>query len=119
MAERIITRDDESLTRNYSDLMEYLEKVRPGVVIVEINEVYRFQANKLFDWVSSQISLNDMREAFLEGKFDIKEYVYFYMDIGYSLCGFEDVWGGEIDNVLGIKRDAETGEEYERGEKRV
>ena len=44
----------------------------------------------------------------------MKDFVQFYMDIGYSLSGFEEVWGDYMDQALGIVRDVETGEEVSR-----
>lgn len=62
-----------------------------------------------------------------EGKFNLEHfwdmagqllpYIYlvrYYINIGYDIGGFLEIWGWAIDRVLGITRDEETGDETSR-----
>lgn len=67
--------------------------------------VYRFMEKPIMRWMCDNgVDLNAMCIAHEEGDFSLKEYMQFYMDIGYSLCGFSEIFGGAIDrmNELGI-----------------
>lgn len=63
--------------------------------------VLRYEPNPLIMWMlehaNGQISLNDMWIAFLRGDtFTRDEFMEFYRDIGYSLSGFDEIWGKYI-----------------------
>lgn len=65
--------------------------------IVEIDGVLRYKESQLMSWLCGHVNLNDMRIAYDRGKFSLGEYMQFYRDIGYSLCGFEEIFGEELE----------------------
>lgn len=124
--DRIVSREEIEKQDDgyYIDLMEFCDIVRPdGVFIVEDSHgTWRFIENGLTSYLRGMLSdnkiydLNKMRLDSFDNKFTTREYIWYYMDMGYSLCGYYEVWGDCIDKVLGVRRDGETGEEYMREE---
>lgn len=93
---RIVPHDDSVLVKDYSDLME---KMPPDVVIVEdMDGTYRFQPNKLIQWLVSQrgVDLNRMCMAYGQGRFTLEEYMEFYRGMGYSLDGFCEIFADKL-----------------------
>ena len=114
MDEKII--NNNIAFENYSDIILFLKELNIIPVVVEDKYgTYRFKRIPIMRYLCDNINLNKMREAFIDNKFSLKEYVQFYMDIGYSFCGFEEVWGETMDEILEIQRDRQTGEEVLRG----
>lgn len=87
MSERILPKDDPVLLEHYGDFV----RLFPDAVFVAVDGVYRFQKKKLACWLGDHVSLNDMIAAYQRGAFPLEEYMQFYQDIGYSLCGFADI----------------------------
>ena len=60
----------------------------------EINDTFQFEGTKIVQWLMNhaRVDLNDMFIAFQEGIIPKEEMKQFYRDIGYSLCGFEEIW---------------------------
>ncbi len=68
-------------------------EMHPMVESIENGKpVWRFEEKRIMKWLQRHIDLNDMRIAFLDGVFSKDDYKQFYRDIGYSLCGFEEVF---------------------------
>jgi len=65
--------------------------------IVEVDGVLRYKASPLARWIWGRIDLNDMARAYNQGEFSLGEYMQFYRDIGYPLCGFEEIFGEVLD----------------------
>ncbi len=65
--------------------------------IVMNNNVIRWEENKLISFLISPnggpVSLNALAIARSKKIFTLEEYMKFYMGIGYSLCGYADVFG--------------------------
>ena len=113
MDEKIIK--NEIAFEDHSDLLLFLNQLELTPVVINDKGRYRFQTKPIMRYLCDNIDLCEMWCNFHEDKFSLKEYVQFYMDIGYSLCGFEEVWGDTMDEVLEIIRDGKTGEEILRG----
>jgi len=114
----------EEVAEHHSDILLFLEALRiSDVVFIEDDAgTWRFRENQLIcllqEACKTQYDMNRLCE--LAGRnFRLREYVKFYMDIGYSLGGFEEIFGDAMDSVLGILRDPATGEEKKRGEELV
>lgn len=112
MTERIVPRKE--VKKDYLDHV----LISDHPIIEDKNGIFRYKAKPMMIWLCDQIDLNVMWRQFQYGTFSRDEFMQFYRDIGYSLCGFEEVWGGAMDNILGIKRDYETGKEISRKSKK-
>ena len=120
--ERVVPKKEVAVY--HSDMLLFLEALRilDFVVIEDQNGTHRFRENQLTcllrEACKSQYDMNAL--AVMAGRnFRLREWVKFYMDIGYSLGGFEEIFGESMDSVLGILRDPNTGDEKIRGEKLV
>lgn len=71
-------------------------------IVEDEHGVYRYEKNKLIDWLfqTGKVDLNAMRVAYCHGAFSREEYMQFYRDMGYSLTGFEEVFDGELDQIM-------------------
>lgn len=92
---RVVPRDDPILQANYLDIMERLGW--PEVVECN-NGTCRFRKNTLIRWLVDQkkVDLCELSAAQQNGEFTIDEHMLFYVGLGYSLCGFSDVFGDEF-----------------------
>ena len=75
----------------------------PYETIFDKKGVQRFPKSKLITHLvdSSQVDLNRLSRDFQEGKFSKREYMQFYRDIGYSVCGYMDVFPNlKVENPL-------------------
>ena len=113
---RIIPHDDKKLIEKYNDHLIFCQKIgRPNIVFIEDDQgAYRYQENKFINYIKNNIDLIKMWNDYYRGEIDCLDLIYFYQDSGYSLCGFEQIFNTEIDRVLGVKRDPQTGEEITR-----
>ncbi len=68
-------------------------------IVRDADGTLRFKANPLVRWLCDQIDLNKMWLAFGQGAFSETAFMQFYRDIGYSLGGFEEVWGETLDKI--------------------
>ena len=66
-------------------------------IIQDEQGVIRYQLNPLVDWLQEHVSLNDMWRLYQHGAWSREAFMQFYRDIGYSLSGFEEVWGTDLD----------------------
>jgi len=81
-------------------------EVHPMVEKIENGKpIWRFDEKPIMKWISSQIDLNKMKIAFLDGEFSKEEYKQFDRDIGYSLCGFEEIWSQQEQDEEEIEDD--------------
>lgn len=58
-----------------------------------------FKSRPLVRWLCDQIDLNKMWLACGQGAFSENALMQFYRDIGYSLGGFEEIWGEVLDAI--------------------
>jgi hypothetical protein len=109
---RIIPIEEVKSEDYYSDIGE-LAEIFNHEVIEDNNEVWRFKENRLVDHIHdncpvytppgnygrhsniirASLDLNNLWSDFHSGSFSLEELVKFYMGLGYSLCGFCDVFG--------------------------
>lgn len=63
--------------------------------IIDKNNVQRFHTNALIRHLvsSKQVDLNTLCIDLQKGKFTLNEYQQFYMGMGYSVCGFDEIFG--------------------------
>lgn len=88
-----VPKDDPLLVREYAKLMSML----PNCQVVKDGSVYRFKRNRLYRWLSDRIDLNELWISYYNKEVRLKEIVAFYQGMGYSLSGFEEVFGGLVD----------------------
>lgn len=71
----------------------------------------RYQENTLITWLHDiyHIDMNNLWVAYRRKVFTRDEFMQFYRDIGYSLSGFEEVWGDALDEMVPDEED-EQGE---------
>ena len=67
----------------------------PVNTVIDEHGVQRFFENSVTRWLvtSGTLNLHDMAIAFYNGDFEIDDYVQFKMDLGYSVCGFDELFG--------------------------
>ena len=89
---RIVPRDDKILQEEYFDLMEM---VQDHEVIEDKAGTYRWKPNKLMEhlYENHPNQMNSLVRDYHNGKFTTEEFMRFYRDTGYSLSGYEEVWG--------------------------
>lgn len=92
---RVVKRYDQVLRTEYGDLMKKLDW---PPVVEDSAGVYRFQPNALFRWSVDEggLDLNRMAMAYGQGKFTLEEYMEFYRGLGYSLCGFMEIFAEHL-----------------------
>ncbi len=63
--------------------------------IIDTDNVQRFPINKLIRHLvdTKQVDLNNLCIDCEKGKFTLHEYQEFYMGMGYSICGFDEIFG--------------------------
>ena len=68
---------------------------RKYITIIDENNVQRFPTNALIRHLvsSKQVDTNTLCVDFQKGKFTLEEYQEFYMGMGYSVCGFDEIFG--------------------------
>jgi hypothetical protein len=91
-------RADPAIRKEYGDLLD----LYPDHSIEYRNGALRWKRNALACWLcdrgaNSRTDLNAMAIAYHQDKaFPIEDYTRFYRDIGYSLCGFIEIFGEEL-----------------------
>jgi hypothetical protein len=78
-----------AIKKNYADV-----PLNGHPVILDAEGTLRFKPNLALVWVRehSAVNMNDIWDACAAGRFPAEDLVQFYRDIGYSLCGFVEVW---------------------------
>ena len=68
---------------------------QPVETVIDKHGAQRFMENEVVVWLldTGQLDLNKMAMAFHEGHFSLGAYMEFYMSIGYTVCGFEEIFG--------------------------
>lgn len=62
-------------------------------IIRDDQGVLRYQENPLTCYLLEHVSVNDMWLLYRRKAWSREQFMQFYRDIGYSLSGFEEVWG--------------------------
>lgn len=106
MEEEAVGHNDIRL-KKYQNLLLFCKKIgRPKVEIIENDGILRFKRNKLIRYLHDKHhhDMNNMWELIENDMLDKNDLVKYYIDIGYTLCGFEEVWEKYIDKVLNNAR---------------
>lgn len=96
---RVIPNSEVAKAEHYADMAE-LARIF-GHQVVETSEsppVWRWRQNGLVRWVTAEgnpnrLDLNRLWSDFHRGHATVYEMMKFYMQLGYSLCGFAEVFG--------------------------
>ena len=67
----------------------------PKATYIDEYGVQRFVPSRvlIFLWENDQLDMNQLFAAFMKDEFDLEAYQEFYQDIGFSVGGFEEVFG--------------------------
>ena len=84
---------------------EALDTKQPGNLVVDgivyptflgHGDVRRFHKRPIIDYLfrnSKNMNMDALWGLYESGMFEKHDFMQFYMDIGYSVCGFIEVWG--------------------------
>ena len=80
---------------NPGDRIVILVNGEPVETVIDNHGTQRFIENEAVAWLldTGQIDLNRMFLAFHRGHFSLEAYMEFYMSLGYTVCGFEEIFG--------------------------
>ena len=53
----------------------------------------RFPQKPLMRWLADRVGMNDIVEYYETGAFPLESLMQFYMDIGYTVSGFDEIFG--------------------------
>ena len=76
-------------------------------IIQDEQGIFRYKKNPMIRWLCDHIDLNDMWRAYRNEGWDTKTFMQFYRDIGYSLGGFEEIWGDELDEMESLVEESQ------------
>jgi len=102
-----VPHDDPVLVEHYKDILQLFPQAE---IIRDKDETLRFRRNKVIDYVVQcshdipLIDLNQIGRLYHSGLFSVHDVMEYYMLMGYSLCGFEEVFGNEMDEMLGKEK---------------
>lgn len=88
----LIAQNDKRL-EPYRDI---LALAPPHPIIEDEDGILRWSGNRLIRWLPGGergLDLGKMAAAYAAGAFSLSEYMAFYQGLGYSLCGFEEIFG--------------------------
>jgi len=92
------------MTVEIPEWAQFQVSLSPNQVYFDDYDVLRYRTKQyesrgIRRWINDHIDLNKMWIAYRNGKFSRDEFMQFYRDIGYSLGGFEEVWGDELNEM--------------------
>ncbi len=91
--ETLINRED------LPEAYQFQASITSHPVIRDEQGVIRYQVNPLVEYLHEHVSMNDMVLLYQRGAWSQEQFMQFYRDIGYSLSGFNEVWGEELDEM--------------------
>ncbi len=98
--ERVVPRDDKRLLRDYDDVVAVFPNASFVCTLEEgiTAPVLRFRENALTRHLvdAGMVDLNRLAVDYQNGKFSIDDAMEFWQGLGYSLCGFLDIFGDEV-----------------------
>lgn len=98
MPEKIIERKD--IPEHY----QFSVSLTSHPVVEDKHGVLRYQKNPLIAYLQEQADLNEMWIIYRKyHTWTQEQFMQFYRDIGYSLHGFEEIWGEALDEMEGNK----------------
>jgi hypothetical protein len=129
MEERIL-KEEEVISCNdgyYNDLVEFVNLCNISPTYIEtVVGTWRFKPNSIIEYLleyhgeqtkkdsGNNGGLNLIWDKACNDEFTLKEMVELYIHMGYSLCGFYEVFGDDINRVLRIRHDLATGDFIDR-----
>jgi hypothetical protein len=121
--ETITPKKEVEKIEDYDDLLEFLElcglnpvyiKTEHGVLRFKTNNIIRYLVDyhheKTLKTHGNERGLNLIWDKGYTDGFTLKEFVELYIHMGYSLGGFLEMFGDNIDAILRISYDGRTGE---------
>jgi hypothetical protein len=79
------------------DWAQFQASLTTHPIVLDEQGVLRYVTNPLVRWLEDRVSLNDMWIVYRrKGAWTREQFMQFYRDIGYSLSGFEEIWGEEL-----------------------
>ena len=91
------------------DWAQFQASLSPQQVWFDCFDSLRYKSKPIIGWLSDHIDLDEMWTAYRDGKFSRDEFMQFYRDIGYSLGGFAEVWGDDLEKMEAEEGDVERG----------
>lgn len=72
---------------------------QPVETVIDEHGTQRFIENGVVSWLfdNGKLDLNSMGLAFSRGDFSLDAYMEFYMSLGYTVCGFQAIFGEHSD----------------------
>ena len=96
--ETILPHDNAALVKHYS----WALKLFPNATFIKDKEgVIRFRQNRILDYLFTQgkLDVNEVLILTCEGVFNRHDVMALYMDLGYSLSGFTEIFGLDLDDM--------------------
>jgi hypothetical protein len=82
------------------DWAQFQASLTTHTIVRDEQGILRYAINPLVRWLEDHVSLNDMWIAYRRtGAWTREQFMQFYRDIGYSLNGFEEIWGEELEEM--------------------
>lgn len=72
-----------------------------GHPVVVVNRVIRFKENKIIKYLCdvNKLDLNELAVQYANKMIPLEDYMQIYRMLGYSLCGFVEVFGHKWDEI--------------------
>jgi hypothetical protein len=114
---RPLTQEEVADSGEYDDLLEFLELANIEPKFEVTGNVWRFRENKIIRYLldyqqegtltthGSGRGLNLIHDEALEKEYTTRDFIELDMAMGYSLCGFEEIFGDFMNEVLRIRYD--------------
>lgn len=106
---RVVSISELVESGHYADMAELSVMFNHDVVEMDNpakgdQRIWRWKPNAFANWIKNHgsLSLNTLAEDLQRGAFSMEEWMKFYMQIGYSLCGFAEVFGQQEAREYGL-----------------
>lgn len=101
---RVITMEELKSNKYYSDLCP-IARIFNHAAIETTERIWRWNYNDAIQWIDQgAIDFNGLWIALCEGKVKLVDHMKFYMQIGYSLTGFLEIYTQhEANEIQGLK----------------
>lgn len=96
--ETVLARNNANLVKHYSWALKLFPT---ATFIADKDGVIRFRQNYIIDYLFTQGKLDLNQILFLtgDGVFNRHDLMALYMDFGYSLSGFTEIFGPDLDDM--------------------
>lgn len=86
-------------THTIPDWAQFQVSLSDHPVITDPDGILRYKAKPLARWLCSQTTHQALWDAYEQNQFSRNELMQFGRDIGYSLTGFQELWGEVLDEM--------------------